>query len=180
MANLGDDRLPATLPLVKRATERTLLEAMWLLKKAKTAEGVDELVRGFVEARTDPWVGKAILVEAMGAALTAGRAVPAYARVFFAALAEPFAVEIERLSRIATYLELSRRTGNPHDCIEAFDRAGTLPLEKELLEGRFACYEANGDPRLPEARAELQRYRALTPTFGGAVPIPASSGNKTP
>lgn len=175
MATEGDERLPALLPLLKRPANRLLTEGLWLIKTNKVAEGVDTLVRGFLAVRSDPWVETNLLNESLGAARVVGMIAPMHARALSAALAEPFAGEIARTLRLIAYVQLARRTDDPKNCVEAIARSEPLPFEKELIEGRVACYERAGDPRLPATREELERFHSLTPVFGAGIPSPDKS-----
>lgn len=173
MAQLGDARLPATLPLVARVNERTLLEALWLIKTGRTEKGLDLLSKGFIGARTDPWIAAVLLQDAIDTAVAIGKSNTSSARRLLPILGERFAADAMNFTRIAAYLELSLLTGDPKDCVVAFDRAGRLPFDNAFVQGRAACYESAKDPRLPAARAELGRLQSFHPTFGESILSPA-------
>jgi predicted membrane-bound spermidine synthase len=175
MAVTGDARLPAILPLMSRPTERALAEGIWLVKTNQVPEGAEALARGFVSARTDPWISQILLDHADGSTRAVAATSPALAKKLTAALLEPFAAEVARSTRLSTLIDIARRTGDPRDCVVAFDRAEPIPFERAYIEGRVACYEVAADPRLPAARAELQRLLSYEPVFGVGIPTPASS-----
>lgn len=175
MALTGDPRLPSILPLMKRPNERLFAEGVWLVKTGKVDEGVDALARGFISARTDPWIASLLLLHGRGAALEAG-STPARAKTLSAALAEPFAAEVVRSERISAHVQLALRTGDTKECVAAFERAEPIPFDRTLIEARVACYAAARDPRLPVAEAALQRLHSFRPVFGAAVPSPPPAG----
>ncbi|MFO0735774.1 MAG: fused MFS/spermidine synthase [Labilithrix sp.] len=172
MAEIGDRRFPTVVPEVKRAAEREFLNALWLLRLRKP-EAAEAAERALLTARTDPWIDRGLIDQTLRAIGARSRDFPVdRQRRLATVLAEPFAVERERVHRIATGLEVASHV-DPRFCVDYIDRMGPMPLEEAFLKTTARCFRAADDPRAASAVADLDAYLALSPVFGAGLADPA-------
>ena len=177
-AYTGDARAEELVPDGTPPAERNLLRGIWLTRNNRPVEAVDLFERGFVEARTDPWVHTPTMLIALDFAAKLGDRNPPVARRLAVAVSEPFAVEGFRWSRIDAYVRLARVAEDPKLCVKAIESIEPLPMEHLLLESRVLCFKQANDPRLPDAEVEFGRLLSYTRPFGADIPTPP--GRKRP
>ncbi len=172
LADLGDTR---AVGFIRQLRDVNLVEA-----EAATARlafrlgqyGVakDALVSAFTRYRTDPWPSQVAMSHALALAdeLTLARreTVPA----IFEALGQPFAVAALEEARRLERLSVESHSGTLIRCLDAL-----VPFEKyvawrpDVLRYRAECYESAHDPRLSQARTDLDDYRRLEKPAGGKL-----------
>lgn len=171
-AYVGDGRFDDLIPEEASPAERSLLKGIWLTRNNRPAEAISPFERGFVEARTEPWVQVSTMLMALDLAAKLGDGNVPVARRFAVAVSEPFAVESFRWSRLDAYARLLRIVGDPKLCVRAFEEMAPLPMDHVLLQSRVLCFTQANDPRLPDAEFEFGRLLAYTRPIGADIPTP--------
>jgi spermidine synthase len=140
----------------------------------RIVDAVEALDRAFAGAATDPWPLTAVLERALDLAVEIGGADRAAAQHLLRRLGRPLAISLVTDHREQTVVTLAESIDWPHLCEEALAPLEPhIPWNDELLARRVRCYEANHDPRLPRARADLARYQSREP-------LPFASGLTAP
>lgn len=131
--------------------------------RREEATAVDHLVRGFVLARTSPWVDPGALRSGLALVRNMAERLPGVEDKILAALAEPFLLRNSDYGREVTSFWLAARS-KTSDCKAFHARAVGFPWAEEPLRQRVACFERTNDPALSDARRELGTYLAQSPT----------------
>lgn len=173
-ARTGNDQFPTLLPAVDNAAERELLHGIWLARKEKVADAVERLERGFVLMRQDPWVRTSVAGRALAISVQLGQRDPAISRRFALALAEPFAAEVFRMTRIHAELTHARASRDPEVCLDALARMEPLLFTQPFYETRVVCYRQANHPQTAIAEAELEHLLSFTSRFGAGIASPAA------
>lgn len=129
----------------------------------------------------DPWIRpvmlRAFLIKALDVAKASGK--PDVARLLFDTLGTPFAVELERETRLGIRLELAKITeANPanRQAWEAVQAFGAYPLWSDrFLEQRLAIYRQLQDPNVERAAQDLITFRSYEATTLEKALRPASA-----
>src|SRR5207247_9975213 len=117
--------------------------------------------------RTDPWASEVRMTHALALAddLTLSRR--EMVGPILDALSQPFAAAALEEARRIVRLSVESHSGTLLRCIEAI-----APYEKfvawrlDILQYRAACYDRTHDPRLAEARTDLEDFKRLEPASG--------------
>jgi spermidine synthase/MFS family permease len=129
----------------------------------------DHLERAFAAAREDPWIYLPMMRRAIQLASTVGKEDAALGARLYAALATPFPAGLVDELRLRARLEIAGVVDFGRLCREALRPfEPDVPWEERFLIIRQGCYQQIGSPLEPQARRELEEYRAgAPPRLGG-------------
>jgi spermidine synthase len=140
------------------------LRARLRARQGRLDEATAQLASAFAGMRDDPWTDVRPLTAALALAHELGAASPQHAARLLEALRRPLALYAFDESRLRLVAELASRTEMTTACVDLADSvAPHVPWSPEWLRFRFLCYEAASDPRLPAAKADLQRFLSSEP-----------------
>lgn len=179
-AFVGDERTETLIPEGTPPAEQSLLRGILRFRNNDPVAAVELFERGFVEARTEPWVHPSTMLIALDLVLKLGHKDPPVARRLAVALSEPFAVESFRWSRIEAFMRLARAAEDPKLCVQAIERNEPFPMEHVYLESRVICFTQANHPRLAEAEDAFGRLLANTRPFGADIPTPPGQKRPSP
>jgi predicted membrane-bound spermidine synthase len=179
-ARAGDDAAETLIPETVTAAERELLRGIWLTQKNQKVSAVAALERGFVAARTDPWVTPPTMLTSLQFANQLGERDPVLASRLFEALSEPFAVSNFQTARVESYIGLARNISDPARCVRALDVTRPWPFERLYFETQVICYKRANDPRLANAEEEYGRLLLYSLPFGADIPSPPRQKKPAP
>ena len=181
-AERGDDRVAALVraELAEHPVESAVLLARWHHRSGRPAEALEQMRRGLVAYREDPWPWPALLQRALRLAAEIA-ATPEQARQLLPALAQPFAIHMHEQERRWALAMLSMLAGG-EACREPFRAHEPSPVwNASFLTMRLRCYRSTGDPLARVAENDLDRFYAgrapdLHEHMLFASPAAASSG----
>jgi spermidine synthase len=165
-ANGPFDSTPGSLAPRKRfAAEAEALIAERRLIDGHADEAIARLTRAFALWRRSPWGEQALLAGALERAVQLGRTHPNRARVFYDALAQPFAAKQYDDFRRGALIQLAATfDGCGSKTIAALRAVEPNPYwTREQLRIRATCYERAGLPLADRASEDLERYRSSEP-----------------
>jgi hypothetical protein len=163
----------ADLALVERVPgpDGDLFRALWHVRHHEEAAATEALIRAFVAARTNPWMGRRELTSAISLASTIALAERKHARALYDALREPFAVEASREHRLLVAAKIAALLPDPA-CVEGLRPLEPPQWDRSLLELRVACYSRTGNPLATPAAQDLLLMRELDAHIGESIPSP--------
>jgi hypothetical protein len=152
-ASLWLDQLARTEPI-----EALIWRARSLFGEGRSGEAADVLTRAFDGLRTDPWVSRRAMVEALSVAGDLARDEHALAPRMVDLLLQPFAIELQHDARLKLAVVVASRIEGAADCRRVLSPLEPFtPWDLEVLEYRRDCYRATGDPRAELAADEVRR-----------------------
>lgn len=171
-ARAGVDEQDAAL--VERAPlpERELFRALWSTRHNDVDAATAALVRMFTTARTMPWIRPVVLRGAIDLAGRLAASHPARNVALYQALAEPFAVEADRDTRLIAASTMAIRLPDPAACVAALAPLEPPPWVRSVREERVRCYRRTNDPRLAKAEKDLLGFLEPSTPFGSSIPAP--------
>lgn len=160
--------------------ERDVLRAFRAARNNDHEAVADALTRTFVAARTHPWIPPRLLDLALSLAADTATRAPATAQGLFAALAEPFAVELSRDQRLVSRAAIAMGLPDPTACVAAFAALEPPPWITEVIIKRATCYARANDPRAELAKAEEIEILERQLPLGSSIPSPPRAARPTP
>jgi spermidine synthase/uncharacterized membrane protein (GlpM family) len=162
LADAGDARAVPYIRTLRdiQLTEAEAATARLALRLGQHELAATTLVSAFVRYRTDPWPSQVSMSHALNLADELTLARPDLVPVIFEALGQPFAVAALEAARQLMRLSVeshSRTLSRCHEALAPFEPY--IPWRADVLRYRADCYQRTGDPRAPEARADLERYK---------------------
>jgi hypothetical protein len=182
-ANGPVDNTPGSFaPRGRFAAEAEALIAERRLIEGHADEALARLPRAFAQWRRAPWGDQAVLAVALERAVQLGRTHPNRARVFYDALAQPFAAKQYDDFRRGALIQLAATfDGCGSKTIAALRAVEPNPYwTREQLRIRATCYERAGLPLADRAWEDLERYRSSEPApvvTPRSSPAPAGSSS---
>jgi hypothetical protein len=167
LAEIGDDRAPGFAEALRRwgrDLEAELALARWWARTDRVPEAVDSLVAALEGYRRDPWPHPPAMQRLLELAAELARSEPRHGRRIFAALSEPFSLDMLGEIRRATLLDVARSADFAGLCVTAFEQYGRwVAWEEPFLRERLRCFRANNHPAAPRALRDLQQFLAAGP-----------------
>ena len=156
-------RLASTHPI-----ESMALQARMLMDDKRNVEAAELLERVLVAYRSDPWLYPPIMSHAVFDARFAAIGDRSIAARMIALLSVPFAVELNRDSRLQAAVSIASFSNDMSRCRELLQPLEpNTPWRKDDLEFRRDCYRDTADPRAALAERELATFlREETGRFG--------------
>ncbi len=165
-SSLADAGSDDAMRYIERLREFTPAEAGIAIaalraRQGRVPEAVNALEAAFVSLRTDPWPMSAAIRQSLAIAKALAQHDRASAERMFAALGEPFALELSREDRLRARLELLDVVDPKAHCVSVMEGfEPSVPWNEEFLVKRVDCYGQAGDPRLELAQKELAEFRS--------------------
>jgi hypothetical protein len=172
LVRVGDARAGGYLERLEawNATEAGVIRARGLAIQGDLPGAAQGLAEAFVAARQDPWPHRPVMSDALAFAVQLAEHEPALGKVLFAALEEPFSVQMLEAVRQRTRVDLAERADFPGLCVEAFAALEPhVPWEVEMLRRRARCYEGAEHPLLEQARRDLERIDPAAAKLGAGL-----------
>jgi len=183
LALAGDD---AAVPYAESLREWQPAEADVVLGRLRLTQGrwseaTQALEAAFVRYRRDPWPRAEVMLRGMAAIKDLVARQPSLGRRLYAAIQQPFAARSLNEERALAAWELASTLGLRPECkmtLAFFEP--WVPWHQNFLEGRLACYVANGDERWLRARQDLDTFRAQEPLRIDAGVAQVETGENRP
>ena len=157
----------AALPYIERLrafepVEADVILARLRMQQGRVVEAADALEAALVRYRTDPWPLVELMQRSLFVAREIGEADLQQGERVFRALSQPFAVGLLQDQRQLTLVTLANLIDIKRLCEGALAQVEPNgPWRLDFLEDRVRCYEATQSPRLPEARAEVEKFKQV-------------------
>lgn len=161
---LADEGDPAAVPFIEALAaehpiQSDVVRARLLFRQSGHEAALTLLEHGLIAYRSDPWPVPKIMVGALDLAEELARDRPDLAPRVFEALDAPFSVYVLDADRLAARLRIGQALPAATHCRRALEPLEPfVPWNVEVLLYRRNCYQATGDPRLSQARRDLEEY----------------------
>ena len=166
---LADEGSDAALPFIEQLraaqpTEADAILAALRFRQSRLDESAAALLTAIARMQTDPWPLLRFKQQTLDFAAAVGKRQPASAKPLFDALKAPFSVRATDTARILARADLMTRFDFKGACREAIGEMEPYAAwSGQFLVMRRDCYQANNDPRLPDARRDLDEFLSREP-----------------
>jgi hypothetical protein len=167
LAENGDDRAlvyATALQDMGRGIEAKAVEGRWAIRSDQPDAGARHLIAAFEGYRSDPWPHPPVMERLLQLAAELAASQPPLGLALSAAIAEPFALDMEGEVRRAVLFDIARTSDFDRLCSSALEQYGEwIPWEERFLQERLRCLQQQDDPRSDHARQDLERFLAEAP-----------------
>ncbi len=166
-AETGDD---LAIPMIERLhldgrdIEAEAVEARRRWRQGQRDTAIEPLVRALEGYRVNPWPYPPTMQRLIKLASEMVRTRPKLGPEVFAALGEPFALDLFAELRRASLFEIALQARSDELCVAAVDAYGPwIPWDEVFLPQRLRCLEALNHPGASRGRQDLETFRATAP-----------------
>jgi spermidine synthase len=184
LANQGDDAALRYIDQLRdfEPTEADALLGMLRWKQGNVHEAADALVAATTRYHDDPWPMPSLMARMPDVVAQLAKQDKAAGKRLYAALRQPFSVEVLNDRRVAAALEIAFKVDSQQLCAEALQPLEPyVPWNRAFLSRRARCYRETGHPLAALAEAELLTFLRDEPApFAQGLAAPPSAPPPTP
>lgn len=167
LAENGDERVleyAAALEDMDRAVEAEATTARWAIRSERSGIGAQHLIAALESYRSDPWPHPPVMQRLLQLAAELATSHPELGPALFAAMEDPFALDMEGEVRRAVLFDIARSSDFDALCLSALEQYGEwVPWDERFLRERLHCFQQHDDPRSAQARRDLESFLAAAP-----------------
>jgi len=147
-----------------RGIEAEATRSRWAIRSGQPDKGAQHLIAALEDYRSDPWPHPPAMKRLLQLAAELAGSQPQLGRALFAAMEEPFALDMEGEVRRAVLFDIARTSDFDTLCLSALEQYGEwVPWEERFLRERLRCLQQHDDPRSDQARRDLESFLAEAP-----------------
>ena len=139
--------------------ETGLTLATWLAVSGRAPEAGERMLAALAAYRNDPWVFRPLVRRSLQVAVRLARENPALAPRLYGAFSQPFAMNMFRIPRLVSRIQISRAIDAQRLCVDAISPLEPdTPWEEWFLTYRYQCYKAQHHPLAARAQRDLETF----------------------